>query len=136
VSISYTESLAGIDASHLSGFFVDWPRPLSPEAHLRVLHGSATVVLAIKVDSGRVVGFVTALTDGELSAFIPLLEVLPEYQGQGIGTELMHRMLARLADVPNIDLMCDPELIPFYTRFGLLHADGMISRRHLREGDN
>ena len=34
-------------------------------------------------DAGRVVGFVTAISDGVLSAYIPLLEVLPEYQGAG-----------------------------------------------------
>ena len=131
--IAYTESLAGIEARHLQGFFVGWTRPLSPAAHLRVLRGSDAIVLAIEAESGRVVGFVTALTDGELSAYISLLEVLPEHQGQGIGTELMRRMLARLEILPNVDLMCDPELIPFYERFGLLHADGMISRQHLRE---
>lgn len=131
--VSYTDSLAGIEARQLSGFFVGWARPLSPEAHLRVLHGSDFVVLAVETQSGRVVGFITALTDGELSAFIPLLEVLPEHQEQGIGTELMRRMLERVSTLPNVDLMCDAEMIPFYERFGLHHADGMVSRRHLGE---
>lgn len=131
--IRFSDSLDGIEPDHLQGFFVDWTRPLSPAAHLRVLRGSDAIVLAIEAESGRVVGFVTALTDGELSAYIPLLEVLPEHQGQGIGTELMRRMLARLEILPNVDLMCDPELIPFYERFGLLHADGMISRPYLKE---
>src|SRR3712207_4928397 len=103
--ISYTDSLAEIEARQLEGFFVGWAHPLSSEAHLRVLHGSDAVVLAVEAASGRVVGFITALTDGELSAFIPLLEVLPEYQAQGIGTELMRRMLARLSALPNVDLM-------------------------------
>ena len=44
------------------------------------------------------VGFVTAISDGVLSAFIPLLEVLPEWQGPGIGTELVRRILAELED--------------------------------------
>ena len=131
--ISYTDSLAGIEPHHLEGFFVDWPRPLSPVAHLRVLHGSDVVVLAVETESAQVVGFITALTDGELSAFIPLLEVLPAHQGQVIGTELMRRMLDHLSALSNIDLMCDPELIPFYERLGLQSAAGMVSRKHLGE---
>jgi len=45
-------------------------------------------------ENGRVVGFVTAVSDGVVSAFLPLLEVLPEYQGRGIGSELVRRMLS------------------------------------------
>jgi ribosomal protein S18 acetylase RimI-like enzyme len=67
----------------------------------------------------RVVGFVTAISDGVLSAYVPLLEVLPEYQGRGIGTELMRRLLARLEDLYMVDLCCDTDLEPFYRRLGL-----------------
>ena len=70
------------------GFFVDWPTKPSPERHLALLHGSDKVVLAGDDQTGRVVGFVTAVSDGMVSAFLPLLEVLPEYQGRGIGSEL------------------------------------------------
>ena len=38
-------------------------------------------------------GFITATSDGALSAAIRLLEVLEAYQGQGIGSELLRRML-------------------------------------------
>jgi hypothetical protein len=79
--IDYTGSLARIEPRHLNGFFVGWPHPLSPETHLHLLAGSDQFVLAIDSESGQVAGFVTALTDGALSGFIPLLEVLPAYQG-------------------------------------------------------
>jgi ribosomal protein S18 acetylase RimI-like enzyme len=115
--IEYVEDAAGVRPEDLEGFFVDWPRPLSPERHLQVLHGSDHVVLAL--DRGRVVGFVIAISDGVLSAFIPLLEVLPEYQARGIGSELMSRVLARLEHLYMVDLCCDAELEPFYRRFGL-----------------
>jgi len=54
-----------------------------------------------------------------LSAYIPLLEVLPEWQGRGIGTELMRRLLDRLRGLYMVDLCCDAELEPFYRRLGL-----------------
>ena len=127
--IDYFDSLDGIESRQLEGFFVGWPYPPSPETHLRLLRGSDHVVLAIAVESGQVVGFVTALTDGVLSSFIPLLEVLPDFQGQGIGQELMTRMLDRLGHLPNVDLLCDPDVVPFYERFGMKPAVGMILRR-------
>ncbi len=127
--IDYTDSLDGIEPRQLEGFFVGWPRPPSPETHLRVLSGSDHVVLAIDGEIGQVIGFVTALSDGVLSGFIPLLEVLPAYHGQGIGQALMTRMLDRLSHLPNVDLLCDPDVAPFYERFGMTPVGGMVLRR-------
>ena len=127
--IHYTESLDGIEPWHLEGFFVGWPHPPSPETHLRLLSGSDHVVLAIDVECGQVIGFVTALTDGVLSGYIPLLEVLPAYQGQGIGQALMTRILDRLGHLPNVDLLCDPDVVPFYERFGMKPVGAMALRR-------
>ena len=127
--IEYSESLDGIEPRQLQGFFAGWSRPLSPETHLRLLSGSDHVVLAIDVESDQVVGFVTALSDGVLSGFIPLLEVLPGFQRRGIGQALMTRMLDRLGHLPNVDLLCDPEVMPFYERFGMKPVGGMVLRR-------
>jgi len=128
--IVYTASLDGVTPERLRGFFEGWTNPPSAETHLRLLRGSDHVVLARDGGEGDVVGFVTALTDGVLGAFIPLLEVLPAHRGQGIGTALMERMLARLDDLCGVDLLCDPELQPFYARLGLTPATGMSLRRY------
>jgi predicted N-acetyltransferase YhbS len=72
---------------------------------------------------------VTVLTDGVLSGFIPRLEVLPAYQRQGIGLALMTRILAQLGHLPNVDLLCDSDVVPFYERFGLKPVGGMALRR-------
>ena len=127
--ITYGESLDGIESRHLDGFFVGWPHPPSPETHLRLLAGSDHIVLAIDVESAQVIGYVTALTDGVLSSFIPLLEVLPAYQGRGIGQALMTRMLDWLGHLPNVDLLCDPDVVPFYERLGMKPCGGMVLRR-------
>jgi predicted N-acetyltransferase YhbS len=127
--IHYTDSLNGIETRHLKGFFVGWPHPPSPETHLRLLSGSDYVVLAIDAETGQVIGHVTALTDGVLSSSIPLLEVLPAYQGQGIGQGLMTRILDRLSHLPNVDLLCDPDVMPFYERFGMKPCGGMVLRQ-------
>src|SRR5215204_1603892 len=127
--IRYVDSLETVEPARLQGFFVGWRHPFPPDAHLRMLVGSDRVVLAIDAETTMVVGFVAALTDGVQGAFITLLEVLPSYQQQGIGHELMTRMLERLGEIQTIELMCDPELAPFYARLGMTPTSGMVLRR-------
>jgi ribosomal protein S18 acetylase RimI-like enzyme len=129
----YLTSAEGVSADQLRGFFAGWPNPPSPETHLAILRRSAAVVLAVDDATGQVIGFVNALSDGVLSAFIPLLEVLPAYQGAGIGAELVRRLLAQLDDLYAVDLLCDAEVQPFYARLGLQPAQGMLLRRYDRQ---
>ena len=108
--IVYRESTDGVRPAHLAGFFVGWPNPPSPETHLRILDHSDAIVLAVDEETSRVVGFITAITDHVVAAYIPHLEVLPPYQGQGIGRALVERMVRRLKDLYMIDLLCDPDV--------------------------
>ena len=139
--IRYQSSLKGIASEHLSsreasreassegGFFEGWPDSPTAETHLEILRNSWAVELACDESSGQVVGFVNAISDGILSAYIPLLEVLPSHRGQGIGSELVRRLLEQLADFYMVDLCCDLDVVPFYERFGMTQATAM-SRRH------
>ncbi len=131
--IVYTTSLADLGPDQLHGFFVGWPNPPSPEAHLRILHGSAHVVLALDDETNNVVGFITAISDGVSCAYIPHLEVLPQHQAQGIGSELMRRMLDQLRNLYMIDLLCDPDVQPFYERLGMHRTQGMLIRNYERQ---
>ena len=128
--IDYQDTVEGISREQLIGFFVGWRKPLTAEEHLKVLGNSDFIVLALDSESGNVVGFITALTDGLQAAFIPLLEVLPAYQTQGIGSELVQRMLAKLEGINAIDLTCDPDMQPFYARFGMQPSVGMVIRNY------
>jgi ribosomal protein S18 acetylase RimI-like enzyme len=129
--IQYQTSLENIRANQLEGFFVGWPNPPTPETHLEILKRAAHVVLAL--DDSSVVGFVTAISDGILCAYIPLLEVLPSHQHQGIGSKLMRRMLETLREIYMIDLLCDPDLQAFYSRVGMEESSGMLVRNFSRQ---
>lgn len=131
--IDYLYSAAGITPQQLHGFFVGWPNPPSPEVHLRLLHQSDAVVLAVDDTTGAVVGFITAITDGVLSAYIPFLEVLPPYQHQRIGQALVNRLLEQLKNLYMIDLLCDEGMQSFYEQFGMQRATGMFLRNHERQ---
>ncbi|MDP9864151.1 MULTISPECIES: GNAT family N-acetyltransferase [Streptosporangium] len=127
--IRYTDAVDTIGADRLTGFFVGWPVAASPEQHLAVLRGSYRAFVAIDEETERVIGSVNMISDGVLTAYVPWLEVLPEYQGQGIGSELMRRILADTEHLYSIDLLCEAPLQPYYERFGMLPVPGMSRLR-------
>lgn len=124
--VSYTDRLDGVSPEDLTGFFEGWPDPPTPETHLRLLQNSSEVILAR--DSARVVGFITANTDQVLSAYIPFLEVVKPYRGQGIGKELVRLMLLKLEGYYMVDLTCDPALRSFYMSLGMTALTAMSKR--------
>lgn len=121
----------------LPGFFEFWPNPPSQETFLRILQGSSHVVLA--VEDGQVVGFVNAISDGGLTAYIPLLEVRGARCGAS-GAGERHRQSAREQaagatgrGLYMIDTACDDDLVPFYQRFGMRRGNSMILRNYERQ---
>lgn len=133
IVIEYTDSLENITPEKLGGFFVGWPKPPSPETHLKILQGSMEIVLAVDEETGNVVGFINAIGDGVLSAYIPLLEVLPEYKGRGIGKELVKRMMDKLDEFYSIDLTCDEDMVSFYEKQGFTKWFCMMKRNYDRQ---
>jgi ribosomal protein S18 acetylase RimI-like enzyme len=131
--IEYRQDAAGVTAAQLAGFFEGWKHPPDAVTHLRLLAGSDLVALAVDSETGEVVGFITAISDGVLSAYIPFLEVRPAYRGRGIGRALVEKMLNRLKDLYMIDLVCDPPLQPFYERCGMQRQAAMARRNYDRQ---
>ena len=125
-AVRYQNDLTGIRASDLRGFFEGWPAPPSPDRHLAILERSTHVVLALA--GSRVVGFANAISDRELSGYIPLLEVLPPWRRGGVGSELIRRLLAEIGPLYMIDAVCDPPLAGFYERLGFRQLVGMARR--------
>lgn len=126
--IRYTDAMESIEPSMLVGFFEASATPPSPVTQLDILKQSAHVVLAVDRAEDYVIGFINAISDGLLSAYIPLLEVLPAYRGRGVGKELVTRMLAKIDHLYMVDLCCDPEVQGFYERCGMTRSTGMMIR--------
>ena len=78
-------------------------------------------------------GIITALSDKIHWAFIPYLEVIPAYQNQKIGKQLMELMLEKTKEIVCIDLTCDKKMQVFYKQFGMVASHGMIIRRYMNE---
>ncbi|TFE02371.1 GNAT family N-acetyltransferase [Jeotgalibacillus salarius] len=131
--MNFQYDLNGITPQMLEGFFDGWPDPPSPEKHMKLLANSSHIVVATDAEKQQVIGFITAISDGVLSAYIPLLEVLPAHKNDGIGSELVRLMLDQLKDYYMVDLCCDDDLVPYYEKFGMYRTNGMIVRHYARQ---
>jgi len=66
--------------NELDCFFQDWKSPPSPEIKGKLLNGADLIITAR--ENGRLIGFLTAISDGVMHAFITLIEVLEGNQGK------------------------------------------------------
>ncbi|MCV2369680.1 GNAT family N-acetyltransferase [Roseateles oligotrophus] len=71
---------------------------------------------------GQLIGFVRAISDGHLHAFITEMIVRPEFQGQGVGAALLGAIMAdcRAAGLSDIQLFCAKGKSAFYQRHGFV----------------
>ena len=128
--IRYIYTAENVQPEQIEGFCVDWEHPLSQKTHLKLLRNSDEIVLAMDDETEKIVGFITAITDRVISAYIPLLEVLPSYQDRGIGSQLVCLMFERLQQFYMVDLLCDSKLQNFYKKLGMQTVTGMCIRNH------
>jgi GNAT superfamily N-acetyltransferase len=98
--------------------------PIHPQQAAASLAGSAFVVAAM--DGAKTVGTARLVWDGGYAALIKDVLVLPEYQGHGIGTEMMNRIMDFLRKQLKpgygiqIDMMAAQGKEGFYERFGFI----------------
>ncbi len=127
-NIKYIDTAEQLEHTQLNGFFVDWPTHPSNERFLEILSASHGVELAIDTETNQVVGFINVISDGIFSGYIPLLEVLPNYQGRGIGQALVTRIMGRYKGLYMLDVCCDKSVVPFYKARGFLKVAGLVKR--------
>jgi ribosomal protein S18 acetylase RimI-like enzyme len=71
-------------------------------------------------DEGRLVGYGRVLSDGKLHALITEMIVLPEYQGRGIGREVLKYLtdICQSHKIRDIQLFSAKGKAGFYEKFG------------------
>ncbi len=98
-----------------------------------MLSASDVVVGLLEAESNELVGFARAITDQTYLAVVLDVIVDPAHRGCGLGARLLDELLARpeLAEVENIELVCQPELVAFYRRSGFTEEVGrsLLMRR-------
>ncbi len=111
----------------LDTFFHNWKSPPSPETKSKLLTGSSLVITAR--ENGKLVGFLTAISDGVMHAFITLIEVLGSHQNKGIGKHLMELAISNFKGYYDIVLITDPDKGEFYKKLSFREIYGM----HIRD---
>jgi predicted GNAT family N-acyltransferase len=83
-------------------------------------------VAAHDLGTGRLVGFARVLTDLTYVALVLDVIVAERARGQGIGAAVMDALCSdeRLATVQSMELVCQQELEPFYSRWGFTSRVG------------
>lgn len=105
---------------------VDWPRVAdilqrvgmahhAPDVLAKSFAASHTAVFVY--DDDTLIGFGRAISDGARQAAVYDCAVLPEYQGQRIGSMIMERILERV-DGCNVILYAAPGKEGFYRKLG------------------
>jgi len=111
----------------LNYFFQNWKSPPSSEIKSKLLNGSDLIITARENDT--FVGFLTAISNGAMNAFITLVEVLETHQCKGIGKQLIKLAISHFKGYYDIVLITDPDKRAFYKKLGFNEICGM----HIRD---
>lgn len=95
----------------LGWFSGDYPKELA--FSLRQAH---RLVTAWK--GSQLVGLCSTLADGKMTVYVNYLLVLPEYQGKGLGRQLLRLTLGRYRQYRRFLLLSDKKAVGFYEKFG------------------
>ncbi|WP_294347314.1 GNAT family N-acetyltransferase [Prosthecochloris sp.] len=97
-----------------------WSSAKKPNTLYQALIHSDTLISAW-VDK-KLVGIANAITDGYLVVYYPHLLIHPDYQGKGIGTQIMEAMQHIYGNFHQQMLTADEKAIEFYKKCGFEKA--------------
>lgn len=92
-------------------------RPEDPRK-IELLIKNATILITARNEEGQIVGFLRAFTDFVFDCYLNDLAVHRDYQGQGIGKQLISHLYDQLDQDVMILLVAAPAAIGFYERQG------------------
>lgn len=103
---------------------VEWSSGHYPDKLERAMQNYATVFTAWHGD--KLVGLISAMDDGVMTAYIHHLLVRPDYQGRGIGKMLLDKTKQKYADYLRIALMAYKKECGFYERQGFVKREDEV----------
>lgn len=85
------------------------------------------LVFAAHTNGFGLAGFARVLTDEVYLALILDVIVAPEQRGTGVGAALMDAIVGHpvVSSVRSVELVCQPDLLPFYARWGFTDQVGL-----------
>jgi ribosomal protein S18 acetylase RimI-like enzyme len=117
MALTWSESIDAIDWSELAAMYRAAPLGNKQPDGLRTAF-SHSMFHCFVFDDGRLVGAGRALADGIDCSYICDVAFLPDYQGLGLGQQMVERLVALSRGHRKIILYAVPGKEPFYRRFG------------------
>jgi GNAT superfamily N-acetyltransferase len=105
-----------------------WSKGRTREDVARMLDGTAVVIALVDAETDRLAGFCRLLSDGMYRALLLDVIVAEPYRNQGLGRKLVEAVVGHpeLKQVPVIWLCCEPNMTPFYEKWGFEFVDPEI----------
>lgn len=123
--ITYKD-IKNIEACELEALFrsVEWASGKYPDKLRMAMQNSDAVFSAW--EGTQLIGLINAMSDGVMNAYFQYLLVRPEYQGKGIGKELVTLMLEHYKDFMRKTLIAYDAAAGFYKSCGFEAGIGLI----------
>jgi N-acetylglutamate synthase-like GNAT family acetyltransferase len=119
MTIDWTDDWAGVDWQELEALYRAAPLGNKNADDLKVVFGNSMFSCFAR-DEGRLIGAGRVLADGRDCAYLCDVAVLPDYQGTGLGKQIVERLLAMSHGHNKIILYSVAGREPFYAKFGFL----------------
>lgn len=98
-------------------------RPVGDNDRIQRMIDNADEIITVR-DGERLIGFLRAITDYSYCCYISDIAVDKDYQGQGIGKELIRILRERLGEEEiQYILTSAPKAVGFYEKIGFERAD-------------
>lgn len=126
MKIIYSDSKE-ISKNQLESLFksLDWKSANFPNELHEAMKNSHSVVTAWS--EGELVGLVNALSDGVMTVYFHYMLVQPNYQNQGIGKNMLDKILNKYQGYNNKLLISYENAEPFYEKAGFKPEKGTIA---------
>lgn len=117
MSLEWSFTCEGVDWEELAAVYRAAPLGNKHAEGLCTAYGHSLFMCFVR-DGGRLVGAGRVLADGVDCAYLCDIALLPSHQGQGLGAQIVERLLALARGHRKIILYAVPGKEDFYRRFG------------------
>jgi len=117
MALEWTYSSERVDWEELHRLYLAAPLGHESAADLEVAF-SNSMFMCFAYDAGRLIAVGRAVADGKDCSYISGVAVHPDYQGRGIGKEVMTKLVTLSKGHRKIILYAAPGKEPFYRKLG------------------
>ncbi len=118
MALEWTDTLDGVDWEELSALF-KVALGEKPAATLKIVFTNSRYRCFVR-EQGRLIGVGRALADGVDTSYVCDIAVLPEYQGTGVGKQIVGKLVELSRGHKKILLYAVPGKESFYRKFGFM----------------